>query len=370
MSDKSLDEIVDRLPRALAERRREVSGRPLEVAVVGAGMSGLTCARDLADHGHRVRVFDKARGVGGRMSTRRRGELRFDHGAQYFTARDPRFTRWVDSWRHDGLVAKWEGRVEVLGDDAGRGRREGPERFVGVPGMNAVCRHVAADLDVTCETRVGRLERAGARWRLSSTADRELGRFDAVVVSAPAPQTAELLAAAAPELSARAAEVEMTPCWAVMAAFDRPLDLGFDAAFVHGSPLRWAARNSSKPGRPRDEAWVLHASPDWSNRNLERPPEEVARELLAALGAAVGAPLESPALLEAHRWLFALPEPLADSCLFDAGLRLAACGDWCAGPRVEGAFLSGSAAAGRLLALRPGRAPPGGATRVPARSAR
>ena len=120
---------------------------------------------------------------------------------------------------------------------------------------------------------------------------------------------------------------------------------------MHGSPLAWVARDGSKPAREAVEAWVLHASPEWSRRHLETGPEEVARQLLESFAAATGATLPAPALLEAHRWRFALPEPLTDPCLFDAGQRLAACGDWCAGPRVEGAFLSGGAAAGRLLAL-------------------
>lgn len=145
----------------------------------------------------------------------------------------------------------------------------------------------------------------------------------------------------------------MSPCWAVMAAFADPLDLEMDAAFVHRSPLAWVARNAAKPGRPDGEAWVLHATPGWTRRNLERPRDEVADELIEAFAAAVGAGLPRSAYRAAHLWRFALPEPLADPCLFDPALRLAACGDWCAGPRVEGAFLSGCAAAGRLLALRP-----------------
>ncbi len=116
--------------------------RPLEVAVLGAGLSGLACARALADHGHLVRVFDKARGVGGRMATRRAEHRRFDHGAQYFTVRDERFGRFVSSWRGCGVVAPWKGEIVALegGERLSKGRTE---RFVGVPGMNAICKHLA-----------------------------------------------------------------------------------------------------------------------------------------------------------------------------------------------------------------------------------
>jgi predicted NAD/FAD-dependent oxidoreductase len=286
------------------------------------------------------------------MSTRRSGGWCFDHGAQYFTVRDIRFARWVDSWLAGGLVGLWEGTIVTLENGERRPNSRDTERFVGQPGMDAVCAHLAAELDVRFETRVTSLERAKLRWLLDASGER-LGSYDAIVVSAPAPQTASLFSAAAPKLAARAATVEFAPCWTAMAAFAAPLDLGFDGAFVHGSPLSWVARNSSKPGRSDGEAWVLHASPEWSQERLELSREEAGGELLEALALAVGGLDRGPTRLDAHRWRFALPtSPLAEPCLFDADLRAAACGDWCGGPRVEAAFLSARAAADRILAAR------------------
>jgi len=328
--------------------------RPLEVAVVGAGLSGLTAAQTLHDHGHRVAVFEKARGPGGRMSTRRDAEWRFDHGASYFTVRDRRFARRVASWRRDGLVAPWSGRIAVVERGSVTAKDGGPERLVAVPGMNAVCEHLAADLPVSYGTRVARIEPSAGRWRLVGEEDADLGSYDAVLVSAPAPQTAALLEPVAPEIARQAAGVDLASCWAAMAVFPRAVDVAFDGAFVRDSALAWVSRNSSKPGRPDPEAWVLHASPEWSREHLERGADEVAARLLDAFREAVGHPIAEPDRLVAHRWRHALPpDPRSESCLFDPALRLGACGDWCGGPRVEGAFLSGAAAAGRILALRP-----------------
>lgn len=325
----------------------------LHVAVVGAGLSGLTCARSLADRGHHVRIFEKARGPGGRMSTRRSGDWRFDHGAQYFTVRDSRFARTVESWRQDGTVEKWDGTTAVLDHGLIKVNDGTTERYVGVPGMNAVCQHLAADLEVSYQTRVESLELMNDRWRLVAEGGAELGRFDAVVISAPAPQTAQLLENVAPDIASQAGATKMAPCWAVMVGFPGPLATGFDGAFVDNSPLNWVARNASKPGRSDGEGWVLHASPEWSQRHLEIEHETAAGLLLDAFDEALGGLEATPVHLEAHRWRYALPvEALAAVCLFNRELRLAACGDWCGGPRVEGAFLSGFAAAEGLLGVQ------------------
>lgn len=325
----------------------------LEVAVIGAGLSGLVCARNLVDQGFQVHIFDKARGPGGRMSTRRAGAWRFDHGAQYFTARDPRFIRAIESWQQIGLVERWEGITAVLDRGSIDVKDDATERFVGVPGMNAVCRHLAAGLEVRYRTRVESLELVNDRWSIVEDGGAVLGQFDGVVISAPAPQTSQLLENVAPDIAHQAGAAEMAPCWAVMAGFPEALATGFDGAFVDNSPLSWVARNASKPGRGDGEGWILHASREWSQRHLEAEHGTAARLLLKAFAEALGGLDASPVHLEAHRWRYALPvEPLREACLFSPELRLAACGDWCGGPRVEGAYLSGCAAAQSLLGVQ------------------
>jgi predicted NAD/FAD-dependent oxidoreductase len=142
----------------------------------------------------------------------------------------------------------------------------------------------------------------------------------------------------------------MQPCWAVLAGFGGDLEAPVDGAFVVDSPLSWVARNSSKPDRPTAESWVLHAGPEWSRAHLDLEGEAVTQRLLAALEEALGRPLPAPAYVAAHRWRYASPDPaLEERCLFDPDERVGAAGDWCGGPRVEGAFLSGAALARALL---------------------
>jgi len=317
------------------------------IAIVGAGIAGLSCARQLHDNGFRVRVFDKGRGVGGRVSVRRteRGAV-FDHGAQYFTVQDAAMAAQVEHWNAAGVVAPWEGRIGSLAAGQWTPTKSQIIRFVGVPGMSAIAKHLATDLDVVLQCLGTSVVRDGSVWRLTGEDERDLGAFDVVILSAPASQSAALVGEFA-DFAARIRTAETAPCWAVMLAFDDPLDVPWDAAFMDDSPLSWIARNTSKPGRPPSpDCWVLHASASWSTQHLEDSRDSVTAELIASFWDALGLAPRQHALASAHRWRFALPTaPLEQRCLFDAPIRLGACGDWCGGPRIEGAFLSGLALA-------------------------
>jgi predicted NAD/FAD-dependent oxidoreductase len=216
--------------------------------------------------------------------------------------------------------------------------------------MNAVCKHVSAPLNVRLQCEIASVRSNRGCWCLIGKGGKELGVFDIVMVSAPGPQSARLLEHV-PNLAASAAQVRMQPCWAVMAAFDSPIPAAFDGAFVHDSALSWFARNSSKPGRSdARDTWVLHGSASWSSEQVEAAPEEVESHLLSEFWRVTGFQAVSPNYARAHRWRYALPiDTLGQPCLFDPVTRLGACGDWCWEPRVEGAFLSGLAAAESIL---------------------
>ena len=321
----------------------------LRVAVVGAGLAGLTAARTLHDQGHDVVVVDKGRKPGGRMSTRQGEHGQFDHGAQYFTARDARFLRHVVSWRERGLVEAWDARIAVI-DRKGIEAYEGTEeRFVAVPGMSAICKEMARDLpDCRLAWQVAEARYDGGQWTLESGEGDRLNA-DALVMTVPPSQAADLLwEGASPDALAA---VQMLPCWAVMAVFDRPLLSAYDAAFVNHGPLSWLARQASRPGRPGVEAWVLHAGPGWSEEHLADEPGAITDSLLRAACELPGAQAVGVEYAITHRWRYALAQkPLEQGVIWLGDQRLALAGDWCHGSRVEGAFLSGAAAAGRVMA--------------------
>lgn len=325
--------------------------KSLNIAIIGAGMAGLAAGRTLTDHGLRVTLFDKARGPGGRMATRRHDPYAFDHGAQYFTARDERFQRYVNAWIDGGLVAPWLGRIGVAENGTCHAKEGTLQRYVGVPRMSVLTRHLATELNVQLKTRIATVSRSANGWQLVDTEGQDLGHFDVVLLTTPPAQTIPLLAAA-PQLQDVTKQVQMKPCWALMASFAEALPLNFDGLFIQHPAVAWAARNNSKPGRPQTESWVIHASPQWSASHLELTKEAAAPKVLAAFFEATGLAPQTPTHMQAHRWRYALAEqPLDEGCLWDADLQIGVCGDWCNGSRIEGAFLSGMAAAGRVLGL-------------------
>ena len=319
----------------------------MNIAVIGAGISGLTAARCLANGGHDVVVFEKSRRPGGRLATRHvqnvelggagTVDLAFDHGAQYITARDPHFALVLAHWARERLVTKWNGRIVSFDGEGWEAVAPGTDRYVGVPGMGAIGRSLAIGLDIRYESCIESLD--------------ALAGFDRVVLSVPAPDAAPLVAAS-PALAARVAGVTMKPCWAVLAAFEEPVRAPFDGAFVQGSPLSWVARTRStrRPGDP--DAWVLHASTQWSGAHLLDPPDTVGPFLLGAFDVLVRTGVPKPLYLTAHRWRYAGADPpLAVGALRDETSKLVVCGDWCAGARVEDAYVSGLAAAREVVGV-------------------
>jgi len=329
---------------------RPVHDEPKRVAIVGAGMSGLICARTLADHHVSVSVFDKSRGVGGRCATRRDGPWRFDHGAQYFTMRDARLVPLYTSWQQQGLIAPWQGRIASYEGGVWSPVSNENERWVAVPGMSALGKHLGAGLEVVLDTTVSDVSREGKRWRLVANSGADLGAYDVVLMAMPAPQAQTLLAPVAPDLAARAGEAVMHATWATMAVFNERPAVEWDGAFFRDHPLlSWACRDASKPLRGADETWVLHASRDWSTTHLEDDAERVCAEMLTAFSEIAERPV-APVHGAAHRWRYALVDPVTTaSSLYDPALGIGAAGDWCGGPRIEGALLSGVALAGQVL---------------------
>jgi predicted NAD/FAD-dependent oxidoreductase len=321
----------------------------VNIAVIGAGIAGLACARELARGEAKVTLFERARGLGGRLGTRRQGDYAFDHGAQFVTARSRPFLRFVEISGRAGTAASWRPR---LLEDGRTWDAPIEDWYVGTPGMSALVRPLSRGFDLQTGVAVQELVQGQRGWELKTDSGRQNRIFDAVAVAVPAPQALTLLAPHGRSFRFLA-DVRIAPCWTAMIAFERSLVADADAMRWTSGALSWAACDSSKPRRPTGpQSWVVQASAQWSRDHLDADAQEAARLLLREFALALGTALPRPAFLLAHRWRHAFVEqPLGLPCIVDEEIAAGACGDWCIAPRVEAAFESGRTLAHSLLSM-------------------
>ena len=333
------------------------------IAIIGAGMAGIACARTLAQAGHCITLFEQSAQVGGRMTTRNTIFGSFDHGVQYFTVRDPRFAKALKTVPN--LCKPWSASTVQVLDEIGRVAAAGlPNRdphWVPTPDMNALLSTWAAPLSdphqVILNNKVIHLDRDvlnTQQWQLRTQeadgAQHVFSGFDAVLLATTA-ESARLLLNTAPQadpLAQQLDRVQVTPCWTLMLAFPQAMQPGMSSLGPHWNAARsthhriaWLARESSKPGRSGIERWTVQASAAWSHEHLEDDASRIQAKLLRAFSEVTGIRAE-PSHVETKIWRSAkTSQPLGTSHLWDNSTGLGVCGDWCLGHRVENAFISG-----------------------------
>ncbi|MEP1215986.1 MAG: FAD-dependent oxidoreductase [Marinobacter sp.] len=324
------------------------------VAIVGSGLAGLSASLLLRDENLAVTVFEKSRGPGGRMAAKRVPGGSADIGAQYFTARNPAFFRFLARHAGEACFGPWEGRFGYQSPGGEWESFPDEKRYVGIPRMTAITRGLSSTLDLRVETRIERLVGEGREWTLQDTDGNSYGPFDAVLVTAPPAQTQELFRNSELRTLAQALDESVShiqPCWATALHFSQPLKQPYEGMRCQDAVLYWIANNSSKPGRDdHGEWWILHANPEWSHRHQDTAPDKVAEAMVAAFQRVIGSDTR-PDELVSHRWLYAKSSS-GDNPGFRwfADHRIGLAGDWLSGGRVEGAFESAKGLAEKILA--------------------
>ena len=308
-----------------------------DILIIGAGLAGLLAATDLQASGFHSIVVDKGRGVGGRLASRRIGSATFDHGAQFITARTPRFAALLNEWQELGLVTEWY-----------RGTNAEHIYWRGVPSMTAIPKHLAKSLHVRLEMKMTALKQESSRW-LAIFENGETITANAVLLTAPVPQSLALLAAGGVALEASMREqleaVEYEPCMAVMAVLNgesnlpQPGFLRFDSG-----PIGWIADNQVS-------AVTIHAAPAFSLEHQDDDRQEIGQHLLEVAAPWLGA---ETAEFQVHAWRYARPKHEQDHpyLALNQSPPLLIAGDAFGGQRVEGAALSAWAAADALKELQ------------------
>ena len=367
------------------------AARSMRIAVQGSGVAAASCAQRLSS-AHTVTVFESGRGPGGRTSTRRSGAYQWDHGAQYFTPKTDEFAGAVDEWRASGSCEVWEAAHCVWSADGGVSpdpMAGTNKRYVGSPGMNAICKGLLSEVDETrYETRAAakRNERTGG-WALThAKTGAALGEFDFLICTdktAALRHRSDLDQDLLRGFVAPASAVRSHPSLALMVA-TTATRLKFDSLLLDDhKAFSWLARDDSKPGRPRVdgvECWVAHASPGFTQRLLDASKKESRRKrspnalrsaivrgllpqfeaLVSELGGGRGRGGDLKVLVaQGHRWGGAFPvAPFGGASgardgpfYLDREHAFGACGDFFSPfpGRVEGAWVSGTSLASDLL---------------------
>ena len=321
--------------------------RNVDVLVIGAGMTGLSAAAALQKAGRKAVVVDKGKGVGGRMATRRIGAATFDHGAQFVTARDPRFGDVLENARTVGAALEW---CRGFTADA-----DGHTRWRGTPGMSSLAKHLALGLEIVQEKQVFALQQMTDHWSISM-ADGETWSAKAIILTAPVPQSLVLLEAGGivlePDLKSRLSAIQYERCLAVMAVLEGPSRIPPPGGFAPTQgPIAWIADNQLK-GVSAEPAVTIHATDEFSVAHWDQDRDETARMLIAAGDEWLCVGIKS---IQIHGWRFSKPKQTdPSSCaVVSSDPPLVLAGDAFAGPRVEGAALSGWAAAEAVIEAGP-----------------
>lgn len=323
-----------------------------KIAIIGAGLSGLTVAHLLKDAAE-VTIFEKSRGVGGRMSTRRAEPYFFDHGAQYFTAKTKPFRDFVQPLLKQGIVERWNARYAVFDGNKMIKRtswQEDMPRYVGAPSMNHMAKFVAEGMDIQFSTKINSLHHQDC-WQLTDDQGQKHSGFDWVICSIPSPQASELLSENFSFYNDIKA-VKMSACYSLMLGFEADLPIDFDAARVKNSDLSWIAANHQKPGRTDSFTLLVHSTEVYANAHIDGDREQVLQHLINETSRIIGHDVSVAEHKTLHGWRYAqnAQREIDGSSFIDPEHLIGVCGDWSFGGRVEGAFMSGFDLAQKLKA--------------------
>jgi hypothetical protein len=312
----------------------------MHVVVVGAGIAGLMAAQSLVKNGHDVVVVDKGRSPGGRLATRRIDDATLDHGAQFFTVRDSLFESYVSEWITSGVVTEW-----CRGFDSTAQNNDRFPRYRGVRGMTDIAKHLAQGLDIRFNTLAFSIVRGTtSKWQVNIDDGSALAA-DAIIVTCPLPQTYALLVTTDIELPEPMLRAEYDRTICLLAVLNQSSAVSKPGGLQNpDETFSFIADNAIK-GISSAVALTLHANPQFSLDHWDDQLEDVHQLLLQR-----AKPWISDATVKTSqikKWRLATPLTIWPERYW-ANDMIVLAGDAFGGPKIEGAALSGLAAANYL----------------------
>jgi renalase len=315
-----------------------------KIAIIGSGLSAMTLAYYLKDKAE-LTIFEKARGVGGRMATRRAEPFFFDHGAQFFSIKTAEFKKFISSYIEKGVVKEWHARfVEFDNIDIVSKRlwNSNNPHYVAVPGMSELIKSLSVDLDLNIKinTKINKIISYKTKWNLEDDNNEIYQEFDWVISTAPAEQTVSLMPNICNFLD-KITLIKMQACFSLMLGMSSELSLDFDAALIRNADISWVSVNNTKPGRNNRYCLLVNSTNKWAEKHIDQDKKYILDYLIAETAKIIKF---DPNLIEhqdVHAWRYAnASKRYGEEYFLDENTRLASCGDWCIQGRVESAFTS------------------------------
>jgi len=316
----------------------------MKIAIIGAGISAITIAKNLKEIAE-VSLFEKSRAVGGRMALRSSAPYEFDHGAQFFIAKGSNFKKFIRPLIKNNIIKRWDACfAEFIGNKLLRTTSWDAEypHYVGVPGMNAIAEYLSKELNVKLNTKVSKVVKNTVNnWELFDDHSNNLGKFDWVISTAPAIQSAEIL----PQFFKYHNDLidrKMVGCFSLMLGFKKPIPLLWNATMIREEDISWVSINSSKPDRGKAFSMLIHSTNAWAEKHLSDDSQSVISYLNKETSRIIGHDTNNADHIDLHAWRYAnISKQTKSDLLIDYDIRIAACGDWLTHGRVENAFEAG-----------------------------
>lgn len=314
-----------------------------KIAIIGAGISGIIAAKELSKK-YDVQIFDKSRGVGGRVTTRYTDKYNFDHGSQFFTVIDERFQSLVDELLKNDILDIWQARFVEIENRKIEARRQWSDKkhihYVAKPKMNQMPKFLAKDLDFKLQTRIASIVKESDKWLLHDENGNSQGLFDFVITAIPPLQANDVV----PDqilYKSKINNYKMLGCYSLMIGFNEPLNINYDAALVKGDDISWISVNSSKPERADNYCLLIHSTNKWAEENIELENPKAQEYLLGVSEKVMGCNLSHHDYINIHKWRYAnINQQNDDKFLLDKENNFASIGDWLIRGRIESAFVS------------------------------
>ena len=316
------------------------------IAIIGAGLSGLILANFLAKK-HEVKIFEKARGVGGRMASRTKENLNFDFGCQFFLAKTLEFNNFLQPFIDNKILLPWNAKFAEIDNyqiTLEREWNEDSHHFVASNKINQFPKELAKNLDITLQTKITKIQKINRKWHLFDDKDLLIEKFDWVFITCPNQQTVDLITNAKKncDFFENLHQHKMLGCFALMLAFDQSLNLKFDVSLVKNSIISWISHEDSKPNKTKNNAYTILSQNNWAEKNIEQNPDIVSQELIAEFSKIINQKLPNILHQDLHKWRYAniKKQNNLNHSYIDKKNKIGVCGDWLIQGRVEASFLS------------------------------